>query len=247
MKIGKIIFTVAIILFFIVSLTSSKITKKKTHSKIKKNTPKGRDLRNHFGTPNIANQYGPQDDQVAQFVQANPDTFAPMLGAKNRARLQHANDFVKYPGYENKLIPGKVKAGEYTNIAPSATHEVNPEITGPKLEVNGLYEYPTAVKVPTFYGFAKEFHPVIAYDKLTGEIIEDSVVAKRPIYNYENRVSNVGRHFKQFYDMRNGEKITVNPKIQNHGINQVSEDWTPPPKINKCNKHYLRHEGVTRK
>ena len=122
-----------------------------------------------------------------------------MLGSKNRARLIHANDFEPYPGYEQKMNPSPVKAGQYTNIAPSAKNEVNPEITGPKLEVNGQIEYPTAVKVPTFYGFTKELHPVIAYDKLTGEIIEDNVLIKRPVYNYENRISNVARNFKKHF------------------------------------------------
>lgn len=214
--------------------SKSKIKSKNT-SKFR-DTPKGTGIRNHYGTPNIANQYGPQDDAIAQYVQANPDTFAPMLGAKNRTRLLHANDFRPYPGYEAKMNPSPVKAGEYTNIAPSAKNEVNPEITGPKLEVNAQIEYPTAVKVPTFYGFTKELHPVIAYDKLTGEIIEDNVLIQRPVYNYENRVSNVARNIQQHYDLRTGEQITVKPNLKKFGVDQVSEDWKAPEVKKKCDK-----------
>lgn len=233
MKIFKNSILLGIIIVFIVLNTL--IFKKLKNSLKSKNTPKGT-IKNHYGTPNIANVYGPQSDAIAQYIEANPDTFAPMLGAHNRSKLIHSNDFKPYPGYENKMNPSPVKAGEYTNIAPSATHEVNPEITGPKLHVEGEIEYPSAVKVPTFYGFQKEFHPIVAYDKLTGEIFEDQVLLKRPIYNYENRVSNVSRPFNQFYDLRNGQQITIMPKLKKHGIDQVNEDWKPPMKNSKCKK-----------
>jgi len=168
-------------------------------------------------------------------VQANPDIFAPMLGQKNRQKILHANDFHPYPGYEEKMNPSALKAGEYTNIAPSASHEVNPEITGPKLHVAGQIEYPTAMKVPTFYGFKKEFHPVIAYDKMTGEIIEDNVLIKRPVYNYENRVANVARDFDQYYDMRTGERLTKSPNMRRLGINTANpDDWVKPPREEDC-------------
>ena len=246
MKITKtsLVLIIVVVLFTIESFSTKKAKKTlkgKSHNRSKsasqvKDTPKGADIRNHYGTPNIANQYGPQDDAIAQYVQANPDTFAPMLGIKNREKLLHANDFRPYPGYEAKMNPSPVKAGEYTNIAPSAKNEVNPEITGPKLEVNGQIEYPTAVKVPTFYGFTKEIHPVIAYDKLTGEIIEDNVVIQRPVYNYENRVSNVVRNVQQHYDLRNGERITVKPNLKKFGIDQVTEEWKAPEVKKKCDK-----------
>ena len=229
MKVIKtsVIFIAFLFALLAVSTNSKKVNKKnhkgKTHLKSKE-APRGETLRNHFGTPNIASPYGPQDDQIANYVAANPDTFAPMLGAKNRAMLIHKNDFHPYPGYEEKLNPSPVKAGEYTNIAPSATHEVYPEITGPKLHVAGSYEYPVAAKVPTFYGYQKEFHPVIAYDRATGEIIEDSVLIKRPIYNYENRAVNINKKFDQFYDLRNGQRLSVLPKLKKHGINQVKDD-----------------------
>ena len=249
----KIIRTSFILVILIILAISSTImskknnTKNKNHSKVRKSmskskeTPRGIKLRNHFGTPSISNQYGPKGDAIAQYVEANPDTFAPMLGEKNRQKLIHANDFHTFPGYEKKMNPSAVKAGLYTNIAPSATHEVNPEITGPKLQVVGQYEYPQAVKVPTFYGFSKELHPVIAYDKLTGEIIEDSVLINRPVYNYENRVSNVGKSFEQFYDLRNGERISVKPNIKTHGIDTVKDDdWKPLEKSDKCKKNRRR-------
>ena len=252
MKINKSFLVITLLSLLTISLTASiSKAKKKSHAKTHvktnshshakshsksnaKDTPRGMDLRNHYGTPNIANQYGPQDDGVAQYVVANPDTFAPMLGAKNRTMLLHANDFIPYPGYEKKMNPSPVKAGDYTNIAPNASHEVNPEITGPKLEVNGQIEYPMAMKVPTFYGFSKEIHPVIAYDKLTGEIIEDNVVIDRPVYNYENRVSNVARGFTKHFDLRNGQEITVRPNLRKFGINQVTTDWVPPVAKKNC-------------
>jgi len=171
MKVIKtsVIFIAFLFALLAVSTNSKKVNKKnhkgKTHLKSKE-APRGETLRNHFGTPNIASPYGPQDDQIANYVAANPDTFAPMLGAKNRAMLIHKNDFHPYPGYEEKLNPSPVKAGEYTNIAPSATHEVN----------------------------------------------------------YENRAVNINKKFDQFYDLRNGQRLSVLPKLKKHGINQVKDD-----------------------
>lgn len=236
MKIVKPFFLAVITVSLLMIMVVDNVNSKKSTKG--KRTPKGMTLRNHYGTPNIASPYGPQGDGIAQYVQANPDTFAPMLGAKNRKKLQHANDFLLKPGYENMLNPGPVKAGEYTNIAPSATKEVNPEITGPKLEVDTEIEYPTAIKAPVFQGFAKELHPVIAYDKVTGEIIEDRALINRPVYNYENRVANVSRHVNSFYDMRNGERITKKPNIKKHGFNTINEDdWKAPPKKD-CERNY---------
>lgn len=199
--------------------------KKKSKSKSKsKYTPKGIDLRNHFGTPNIANQYGPQDDTIANYVGANHDSFVPTYYSKKLENWRHRNDYEHYNGMEDKLNPSPVKSGEYTNVAKSATKEIKPEITGPKLQVEGEFSYPAAVKTPTFYGFAKEYHPVYAYDKYTGEIIQEDVLIDRPVYNYENRVANIHKQFSQTYDMRTGKKLTKNPNLKKHGVNQVADD-----------------------
>lgn len=241
MKINKSLIFLTVITILLINIfyvNTKKSHKSHSHSNSKSrgvNIPDARDLRNHFGTPNIHNQYGPKTDSIAQQVQANPDTYAPMLGHANINRLKHANDFHQYKGLDNKMNPSPVKAGEYDNIAPSATHEVNPEITYPKLEVNGIYEQPMNVKVPTFYGFTKELHPVIAYDKATGEIIEDTVLIKRPVYNYENRVSNVEKKFTQHYDMRNGKLVGTQPHVKKHGFDTINPDgWVAPTRKAKC-------------
>ena len=214
--------------------TFNSVFTKKMHKN--KKVPRGQKLRNHFGTPMVSSPYGPQDDFIAQYVVANPDSFAPQLGLKNMEALRHNNDFHPYEGMNNRNNPSPVKSGEYTNIAPSATHEVRPEITGPKVEVAGEIEYPSVVKTPTFYGFTKEFHPIVAYDKLTGEIIEDNVLINRPVYNYENRVANVKREFNQFYDLRTGDKISVTPNIKSHGFNQIPDPDDVVVK-NRVHKH----------
>jgi hypothetical protein len=200
----------------------SKKSHAKSHTKTK-DTPKGMNLRNHFGTPNLSNRYGPREDQLATYVTGNPEIFAPMLGAKNRAKLEHANDYHSYKGSEKKMWPHAVKSGHYDNIAPSASYEINPEITGPKLHVSGSTEYPMSVKTPTFYGFKKEFVPVDAYDKVTGEIIAEHQVLNRPVYNYENRVTNVQKNFDRFYDLRNGNPMTKNRTLKSHGFSTIPE------------------------
>lgn len=235
----KILFSIAIILAIIMGIISKT---KKSKSKKSRDTPKGHDLRNHYGTPNIQNQYGPQDDALAKHVLANPDVFSnPFMKQHAVERLMHKNDFKPYPGYEVKMNPHYVKAGEYLNVAPSATHEVNPEITGPKLHIDGEMEYPMAVKLPTFQGFAREYHPITAYDTHTGEIVDSTALINRPIYGTENRVVNVSRKFDNFYDLRTGEKMTLKPRLKKHGIDQVEDQPYKRPKAEGCKKNLKGH------
>jgi len=230
MKINKVLLLLVII--FISSVISKKVRKNKLKSK---DTPKGYGLRNHYGTLKLNSPYGPQTDSLGEYVQANPDTFAPFKGHVSREKILAANNFEGNPQSNERLFPGPVKAGKYTNISPSAKNEIKPEITAPKIEVNGEYNVPMNLKVPQFQGFAKEQHPVVAYDKFTGEIIEDTVLIKRPVYNYDNRVANVARNFRQHYDLRTGEKITKLPHIKKHGVNTVNtDDWKAPEKHKHC-------------
>lgn len=230
MKINKVLLLLTIIL--ISSVLSKKVRKMKS-----KDTPKGLSLRNHMGSLKLNSPYGPKTDSIGEYVQAFPDTFAPFRGHAARQKILAANNFEGSPEHDSQMIPGPVKAGRYTNISPSARHEIKPEITGPKLEVNAEYSVPMNLKVPNFQGFAKDQHPIIAYDKFTGEIIEDSILIKRPVYNYDTRVANVSRHVRQHFDMRNGEKITRLPKIKKHGIDTVNpDDWKAPVKHAHCKK-----------
>ena len=230
MKINKVLLLLTIIL--ISSVLSKKVRKMKA-----KDTPKGLSLRNHMGSLKLNSPYGPQTDSIGEYVQAFPDTFAPFRGHVARGKILAANNFVGSEANDSKMIPGPVKAGRYTNISPSARGEINPEITGPKLEVNADYSVPMNLIVPQFQGFAKEQHPVVAYDKFTGEVIEDTILIKRPVYNYDNRVANVSRHVRQHFDMRNGQKITKLPHLKKHGIDTVNPDnWKAPVKNANCKK-----------
>ena len=95
-------------------------------------TPQANNLRNHFGAPSVGSPYGPKTDNIAQYVAANPETFTPMKYALGNKQIDEAMKFRKdgLPGYEHMLVPHVVKAGEFTNMAPSASTIVNPIITG---------------------------------------------------------------------------------------------------------------------
>lgn len=204
---------------------------KKTHKN--RETPRGLHLRNHYGADKLDSPYGPKDDQVSSYVERNSDNFFPFRNLDKREQLENANDYPargSYPG----LNPSPLKAGRYSNIAPSADHEINPEITGPKLEVTGDYQYPVNAKVPTFYGMSNENKHVLAYDKFTGDIFDDTVHVRQPKMGYENRVINVNREFHNHYDLRTGNRITVFPKVQYHGINTAPEWKGRPKEENEC-------------
>jgi len=166
---------------------SKKIKKTKSKSKSKQfNSPKALDLKNHFGTSPVDSNYGPALNYV-DHVERNPDIYAPQQFAKNN-NVDKYLDFKPYPGYENRFNPHHIKSGDFKNIAPSASKVINPEITGPKIHVQAEMEYPSHVKVPSFYGFSKDMKDIHAYDKLEGRIIKDKVVMNHPVYGYKDKV-----------------------------------------------------------
>jgi len=182
-----LILTIIVLLGNTVNSKNKKAKKKNSKHKSKE-TPKGLDLKNHYGTANVGSPYGPTTD-YADHVERNPDVYTPQRFAKNN-NVADALKFRPYPGYENKLNPHQIKSGDFTNIAPSASQVVNPEITGPKVHMQAEVEYPSNVKVPTFYGFKKEFKNIAAYDRLEGKLMQDKVVMNHPIYGYDDKVIN---------------------------------------------------------
>ena len=107
-----------------------------------------------------------------------------------------------------------------SNIAPSAKSIINPQITGPKLQVRTQMEYPAVVRLPTFVGMKKEWKSVKAYNKETGQLVDEKVLVEYPKMVNQDHVRNVPRTHEQFIDLRNGTKI-VNTELKvNHGIEE---------------------------
>ena len=176
-----------------------------------KSAPQAQKLKNHFGLPSVENTYGPKTDNIAQYVEANPETFVPMMYNGN-AGIKKSLEFVPYPGYENKLNPHFIKSGDMTNLAPSASKIITPQIAGPKLEVKSELHYPAIVGYPTFTGLKKEWHPVTAYNKQTGEVVHDKVLIQSPNIVREDHVSNIVRGHQQVIDLNSGKQIIPPPE-----------------------------------
>lgn len=174
------------------ALASKKSRKHKKHmsthkaSHKSKYTPKALDLNNHYGGSNVDSQYGPVTT-YEEHVEKNPEVYAPHKYTAWKD-VKKELEFKPYPGWENKFNPHQVKSGDFTNIAPSASKVIKPEITPPKMRIQAEVNYPSHVKVPTFYGFKKEYHPVSAYDKEEGKIIHDNVLLNVPQYGWEDKV-----------------------------------------------------------
>lgn len=217
-----------IICLVIVCLVADVLTKTHKNKKTHKShfTPKGTDLRNHFGGSFVGSPYGPETSYESH-VENNPEIYTPMRYQKWK-NIEKTLEFTPFPGYENKLNPHQVKSGDFTNIAPSAQGLINPQITGPKMHVQTEMNYPSHVKKPTFYGFRKEFHPVTAYDREEGRIIHDNVIVNKPQYGFEDRVENIKRHVDHFVNLNTGETIEQNNAVALHGIER------PEPEV-KCN------------
>lgn len=187
MKSGLSLFIIAICMLTVCSNSIEKNLKRKCQ---KLSTPKAVDLKNHYGANSFNSQYGPQTDGIAQYVEANPDTFMPFK-TDGRKHIEKQFEFKPYSGYEKKLNPDFIKSGDMTNIAPSASKIITPAITGPKLKMKTEITYPAVVKLPTFKGMKKEFHNVTAYDKEEGKIVHDKVLINHPNMVYETKVYNL--------------------------------------------------------
>jgi hypothetical protein len=197
-------------ILLIIAIISAKKIKKHRH------VPDASDLMNHYGGPTNVVEEGPKT-RAEQYVEGNPEVFVPQR--YDGVQLMHKSlEFKGYPGMENKLNPLPVKSGDFTNVAPSASKIIHPEITGPKLHLQTELTYPSHVKMPTFYGFRKEFHPVSAYDKLEGRIIHDEAVILKPQYGFEDRVTNISRPVDKFINLNTGDFIDTNHKKTFHGI-----------------------------
>lgn len=185
------------ILFIVISAASLKNLKA---------APQALKLKNHFGLPTVEHQYGPKTDNIAQYVEANPETFVPMMYNGTQA-IKKSLEFQPYPGYENKLNPHFIKSGDMTNLAPSASKIITPQIAGPKLEVRAELHYPAVVAFPTFTGMKKQWHPVTAFNKETGQIVHDKVLVSTPNIVKETHVSNIVRGHQQVIDLNTGKHI----------------------------------------
>ena len=178
-----------------------------------KSAPQGLKLKNHFGLPTVENRYGPKTDNIAQYVEANPETFVPMM-YNGTAAIKKSLEFKPYPGYENKLNPHFIKSGDMTNLAPSASKIISPGIVGPKLEVRAEIHQPAIVAFPTFTGMKKEWHHVTAYNKQTGQVVHDKVLVAHPNIVREAHVSNVIRGHQQVIDLNTGKHIVAAPEAK---------------------------------
>jgi hypothetical protein len=198
------------IFIFCVLVCSFVDCKKKSKNK---HTPQAIDLKNHFGAPSVEEIYGPERNNLVEYVEKNPDTFVNNFKKGNgRDKILNKLKYIPYPGADKKLNPHVIKSGEMTNIAPSAEKIITPEIAVPKLHVEAEMEHQAVVGLPTFVGMKTEFHPVTAYDKETGQIVHDKVIINRPEYKVEKHVINIGHKVTEQINLKNGERIQVDTK-----------------------------------
>lgn len=107
-----------------------------------------------------------------------------------------------------------------TNVAPTATKLINPEIAEPKLTVETSSVYPVNAEVPSFYGFKNEIVNATLYDKEKGRVIQEPVVVNKPIIKKEEAVFNINRKNTMTFNLRNGEEIKENKEKKLHGTEE---------------------------
>jgi hypothetical protein len=179
-------------------------------------TPQGINLKNHFGLPSIESVYGPKVDNYANYVKNNNDTFAA-FNTTGKLAIERATQYVPYKGQEKHLNPHYIKAGELSNIAPSATTLITPQTADPKLEVKATIKTPVLLKVPTFYKLEKDWRDVKAYNKETGQIEDQKVLFTAPKMGYETRTARLNVEHNFQIDIKTGKKVELPLERKLHG------------------------------
>jgi len=150
-------------------------------------------------------------------------------------KILKAQEYVptKFAGVLN---PHFIKGGEFTNVAPSASKIIRPQIIGPKLRVKANVEYPSTVEVAVFKGMKKEFHDVSALDMKHNRIIHTKALINRPNYVRERKIMSVSHPHEFEFNLNTGKKIEkIIPKKELHGISDCKN--CKPAKMYPVNKN----------
>jgi hypothetical protein len=185
----KHLILIALIAAISIQLTAEKKIRKKLRQVLKfgaGDTPKGIDLSNHYGTKSIGGPFANQN-QNANYIESHVDDFLPQNNPPFKKALKDL-EFKPFPGYQERLNPGPIKSGEFTNVAPTARNLVDPDIAPPKLRVDATVNYPALADVPTYRGFINKFEDIKIYDRETGRIEDDRVSVSRPWLVNEKKV-----------------------------------------------------------
>ena len=191
-------------------------------------TPKGVGLKNHYGLPSVGSPYGATlHDVYTQVVEGNPDTYMPFK-TDGRKNILKAAEYRPTQFSSGVLNPHFIRGGEFTNVAPSASKIIRPQIIGPKLKVSANVEYPSTVEVAVFKGMKKEYHDVTALDKKNNKIVHAKALINRPNYVRERKIMTVSHPHEYEFDLNTGKQIiTEQPKKELHGLNDVDPEINP--------------------
>ena len=92
----------------------------------------------------------------------------------------HNNNVNHYQSNENGLHDITV-SGEMSNIAPSASKFVSPEITQKKVQINSeIYHQPKLVSQPTLLGYNQQVHEINGFEHFSGQVIHKNIVVNTP-------------------------------------------------------------------
>ena len=197
-------------------------------------TPKAIALKNHFGHPSVGSPYGATlHDVYTQIVEGNPDTYMPFK-TNGRENILKAAEYRPTAFSSSVLNPHFIRGGEFTNVAPSASKIIRPQIIGPKLKVSANVEYPSTVEVAVFKGMKKEYHDVSALDKKNNRIVHTKALINRPNYVRERKIMTVSHPHEYEFDLNTGKHIVrEQPKKELHGLKEVD----PCIQNNNCKTH----------
>jgi len=150
----------------------------------KKDTPKAKDLNNHYGLNSYNSPYGNSGTDYQEFVRDNLSELIPLKNNHTELKASLEKDI----DLSQQLNPYSVKAGSLSNMANNATALISPNMAPPILKIEAQAIYPKVVEYATFLGFNNAVKNVTVLDKQQNRIINDTVIAKEPVYERERKV-----------------------------------------------------------
>mmetsp|Transcript_30455 Transcript_30455/g.31697 ORF Transcript_30455/g.31697 Transcript_30455/m.31697 type:complete len:247 (+) Transcript_30455:11-751(+) len=180
---------------------------KKVSTEYSKETPKGKDLRNHFGHETLNSPYAEsepfQENSLHHYIKENVKDMIPIKDKESL--IDEAVENLKVSYGRGKDQEAKITSGKITNISNSAKSLKNPIIAPPTLHVKTEFMYPKIVEYGEFKGYKNKVKKVDVLDKGRNLITKQEVLISEPQYERSREIAEVPTKHHLRFDLSEGD------------------------------------------
>lgn len=196
---------------FIVLLLTSVIFANNAKNNKELDTPKAKDLNNHYGISIKNSPYNNSKRDLNIYAQKN----------FSEVNLNHDPSKLKESLIENlkaeknpENSPEKdvvVASGTLSNLGGNSSKLVNPEIASPKLKVEATLNHPKIIEYADFVGYKNKTKEVDVLDKKRNLIFKNKVSVSEPEYKKIKEIVNLPTKHTLTFDLSKKNFATEDP------------------------------------